>query len=1075
LIIISLVATIRGAEVPLYLERASTYEFIKGDLRDTVFITDAVFRRGKGILQADTAIWIKGQNIILINDVEIEDSLYWLSADRVEYDIKSNSARATGDTVTIISETDSIMARGTIGYYSRDSSMFRMYDRPTVFLNYPDTAGKIQVNAERIALNTEDKIGYADGQVLIRQADTESKSGRAIMYIEDDILLLLEEPVAARKESRIKGDTLIFYGKESLLARMEVFGNAEGNFKEISDKDSSVYDLSDLMALAMEFNFKGGELDNVIASGQAYSFYKPGTTDSSEIVKNDVSGDTIKLSLEEEKLQLVEVMGGAEGEYLTGSYRTEDTVTSFTEDTVKYRSDNIQYSLNDSTISLAGRAWVENKTVSLAAHNIRYNTASELVTAFNDTTTVDTGTVYVPVILKDGAEEIYGSYLEYSMRTDRGLIRQSKSDHELDHYTGEDLFRHKRDTYYVEDGTYCSCKYDDANYHFWAKNMKMIQGDKLIARPVVFYIEKIPLLIVPYYIFPMKPGRHSGFLSFKIGNFERGDRYISNVGYYWAASEYWDVSGALDYYEDFGLTYRGSMRYNWRYHFSGSVSGSYANESRYIGYDELKTKRWRLNFRHSQTISPTFSVMANGQFLSDKSYYTDYSTDLEDRLNRNLRSQLSLSKRWGSASLSAQFVHDVALDQETRTDRLPTASFSLPSKPLFGSPPKGDDGRENRKWYHGIYANYRVSMNNYSFRSTDTTGFRSRKKYITFDHHSSLSTSFAVFNYLKLNPSFNYQETWYKIRETDQSREKGIDASEWYRRYAYSSAISVSTDLYGTINPNVLGLMGLRHVITPRITFSWAPEIRRNDEIKAYTGVGGGGGKRKSLSMSLRHLFQAKVKSGQSEKKLDLLSVSSSVSYNFEAIGKKFSNLSTSAHTSLLKNVNLSANMVHDLYKPGTENLRWWSPYLQSFSISTTFHTRGILGARKETEKDTLSPLFPTGGLGESKQKWNLSLTHHYSEYGHGAAFQKRHTASFNIDLNLTSSIEIRYSQSYDIERDLTVSRRIEVKKDLHCWEGHFYWVPDGSNRGYYFRINVISIPDIKFEKSESGVRGTFF
>jgi hypothetical protein len=56
-----------------------------------------------------------------------------------------------------------------------------------------------------------------------------------------------------------------------------------------------------------------------------------------------------------------------------------------------------------------------------------------------------------------------------------------------------------------------------------------------------------------------------------------------------------------------------------------------------------------------------------------------------------------------------------------------------------------------------------------------------------------------------------------------------------------------------------------------------------------------------------------------------------------------------------------------------------------------------------------------------------------------------------------------------------TTSRSVRVHRDLHCWEGSFSWYPDGSLRGYYFKINAKLLPDLKFEKSESGVRDAFF
>ncbi|UCD94090.1 MAG: LPS assembly protein LptD [Candidatus Zixiibacteriota bacterium] len=1070
-LVLALPAAGASEEPPLYYD-SDTYEFIRGLDRDTVFLTgSAVFRHGSATLLADTAIWIKGERIILVREVYVQDSLYQLSADRVEYDLNSKSAEAFGDTVIIISEADSVLATGTGAYYNRDSSLFRMWNRPTVVLNFQDTARMTQVDADRIALDADGKIGYADGNVVIEHSETVSQSQRGIMYLDRDILLLLGEPVARRRDSEIKGDTLVLHGEDSGLRKIHVFGNSVGNFKEPSEKDSTIYDVSEIKASEVEFNFGGGVLDNIVASDQAYSFYQPGIKDSSEIVKNNVSGDTIKLYTENEQLNSVVVIGGAQGEYLTAKYKTEDTSTVFTEDTVSYMSDRIDFTIDDSTISLLGQASVENKSISLTAHRINYNTSREIVTAYDDSVRVDTTLTYYPVILNDGTEEIIGSYLEYSVKTDKGLIRKSKSEYQDAYYRGRDVFREKKNVYYVDGGTYTSCDQNTPHYHFWSKNMKMIQGDKIIARPVVFHVEKLPLMILPYYVFPTKPGRHSGFLSFRLGNFERGERYISNVGYYWAASEYWDVLGAIDYYEQYGITYRGTYRYNVRYKLSGSLTGSYTNESRYDLYRESKTKRWRIVFNHSQIVTPTFNIKASGTFLSDKSYYSDFSTDLEERLNRNLKSQLSLSKRLGRSSLNAQFVHEVALDAESRTDRLPSASFSLPSGPIFGSPPKDDvTGQESRKWYHGLYSSYSVSLNNYSRRSTDTTGLRSRRKYLTVNHSTSLSAPFSILKYLKLNPALRYQETWYKIYETDQSA--GIDASQLYRRYAYSASVSASTDLYGTVNPNVLGLEGLRHVVTPRVSLSWAPEITRHNDVRSYTGVGGGGSKKMSLSFSLSQLFQAEVKSGEQSRKIDLFTIGSSFGYDFEAEGRKFTNLSTSLNTSLLKNISISASMVHELYKPGTEELRWWSPYLQSFTISTTFHTQGILSEQRLPEQqETLLP-GPAGA--ESKQKWSLRVAHHYSESGRGAAFLKRHTISVNAKLKMASSLDVTYTQNYDFVRDRTVSRRVELVKNLHCWQGQFYWVPDGSNKGYYFRINVIAIPDIKFEKSESGIRAPY-
>lgn len=1069
----------RAANDPVVLEESSFFDIIRGDLQDTVIIGNAVMSQAGGHLRADTAIWIKGDKIILRHNVFVYDSLYQMTADLVNYDLNTRKANAFGSEVIIYSVKDSIRAVGTEAVLIRDSSLFRMNVRPTMYLNYPDSARLIRVTADLLTFEYESKIGYADGNVKIIQQETESESGRAIMYGDNEVVVLLNEPVAKRRKSEISGDTLIFFSTRGKLDKIHVLSHGEGKFNEPTKKDSTLIDRSELTADEIIFNLIAGELDNVVAGGQAYSYYEPGKPDSSEKVKNIVSGDSIKVFLENEDLELIQVIGGAEGEYHVGNYKMIDSVNTFVEDTVFYRSDSIRYTPQDSTISLINNAAVSDRKVSLTAAKIDFNTARDLVTAYSDTSiAADSTRELIPVVLKDGEEEMTGVYLEYSLDTERGMIKKSRSAMEESYYGGDKLYKAEKEVFYVKNGSYTSCEYEDSHYHFYSTNMKVINNDRVIARPVVFYIEKIPLMIIPYYVFSLKDGRHSGFLPFQIGSFSRGGRQITNVGYYWAASEYWDVKASMDYYENFGFNYNGQFNYNVRYKFNGYINGSYSTDTRTDdSFNEIKSNRWQLQFNHHHEFSPTFKMDANGTFISDKDYYTDFSLNEEDRLNRSLRSQVNFSKKFGSTSITAQFLHTDQIDDEIRTDYLPTLSISFPSRQIFGTPEKDEDGRLMSRWYHNFYLSYGVSARNYSYRKTDTLGARSRKEYLTVNHSSSLRGSFKIFSYINFQPSFSYQETWYKIFETDQSDAAGIDAGTGYRRHAYSASVGSSTDLYGTIYPNLFGLNGLRHVLSPGISFSWAPEIDRHDNIRSYTGAGGGGAKRASVTFSLRQLFQTKVQSGEHEKKLNLLTLNSSLSYNFESETKKFSNLTTSAQTSLLKNISISASIIHDLYKPGTDELDFFSPYLQSFNINTTFSTSGVFGVLSGGSTENKNGNFPAEKMaqGESKQRWSLSLTHHYAESGKGASFNKTHDIRYSLRLDLTSNMNLTYSQYYSFDRHKTVSRFLELHRKMHCFEGKFTWNIDRSPQGFGFKINVIMIPEIKYEKSQTGIRDAFF
>src|SRR5205823_10786915 len=102
----------------------------------------------------------------------------------------------------------------------------------------------------------------------------------------------------------------------------------------------------------------------------------------------------------------------------------------------------------------------------------------------------------------------------------------------------------------VRGATYTTCNLDEPHYSFRAGRMKIYLKDKIIARPVVFYIENVPVLALPFYVFPIRPDRHSGLLfpQFQFGVTSQGGQFVRNAGYYWAPNEYMDATLSGDYY-----------------------------------------------------------------------------------------------------------------------------------------------------------------------------------------------------------------------------------------------------------------------------------------------------------------------------------------------------------------------------------------------------------------------------------------------------------------------------------------------------------------------------------------------
>jgi len=1131
LLLLALAAHVEGEKKQqrLFLDHADQFEVVLTDDNYVTWVTgNVVFTTETGNIRCDSARWVKGENARLNGHVVIDEEEYRIRSDSAFYDVQTEEALALGSRVELWSYDDSLFAVGEHAFYSRRDEYFIMEKRPVLYINYPDSARMIEVIADEIEHDARSGNAQAIGDVTISSDEFSSHSGCAMVNTDTDQLDLFEEPAARRGQSEITGKLISVYYDSQNIRQIDIIDSAHAVFKEPIDTTETDFDESILSGRRIIMNFVQGEIDNVLCYGQAYSWYYPSPRGGTQIDENTASGDTIRFDIDQEQLKVVYIIGGAVGRYLTGDLKMVDSLVVRQVDTVDYFGHYIEYDLVDSLITLRQAARVESGAVSLGAQEVLFDTKEKTVEAYSafagkDTTTspydvsADLQPNTIPVILRDRNEEVYGDYLLYSIDTEKGRIIQSKSNYETGFYYGKKLYREQKDIFYVDQGRYTTCDADEPHFHFYSSNMKLIEGDKLIARPVVFYVERIPVFALPYYVFPLKRGRHSGFLPFTFGQFEQGNRYVKGVGYYWAASEYWDWRGSVDYYETARtLTFKSRVNFKQRYVLDGYLTGDYTRETGFnsVVAEETTEPRWAIKSAYNHNITPSLSIKASGDFQSDKSYYSDYSQNLVERINRNTKSQLSFTKKFGtSASLSGNFVHDVDLDRETRTDQMPNLNLSLPTLWPFGSGQKNEQGQLEQKWYQKITFRYSPGMNNYSSRITvdsvfevgvdttitydsitmlydttitvleDTVSYRSRKKYTKINHSPALNLpNIKLGSYLNIIPRFSYSETWIKVYETDQSLAADVDAGTTYRTYSYSPSVSANTQLYGTVYPNMYGLVGLRHVVTPSVSYSYSPEINRHPEVRSFVGGGAGSSERSAISVSLNQLIQAKYLKNDIPVNKDLLSIRSGFSYNFLEDDTPYSNLSTSLQSSALPLISsLSASMTHSLYDPDTQELDFWSPALLSFRLNARLSLGGQNFFFDDPQDpmpfgtDSASQLSPTvpRPSGSSGRGWNFSADYSYSESGRGSSWYKSSFINFSLNFNLTPTTSIRYTQRYSFDRKKTISNSVNIVRKIHCWTGSLYWVPVGSNRGFGFKLYVTALPEIKIDNNYAGFTRT--
>src|SRR5262245_17617204 len=120
---------------------------------------------------------------------------------------------------------------------------------------------------------------------------------------------------------------------------------------------------------------------------------------------------------------------------------------------------------------------------------------------------------------------------------------------------------------YIDHGLFTDCTLEVPHYHFSAKEVKVVNKDVLVARNVTLNFGDVPVFWLPFFMQSMKQGRRSGILmpEFSVNDIVRRNsgynRRISNLGFYWATSEYVGTKVAFGWYADNWTSLDGGLDY----------------------------------------------------------------------------------------------------------------------------------------------------------------------------------------------------------------------------------------------------------------------------------------------------------------------------------------------------------------------------------------------------------------------------------------------------------------------------------------------------------------------------------
>ncbi|PWA08863.1 organic solvent tolerance protein OstA [Flavobacterium laiguense] len=702
---------------------------------------------------------------------------------------------------------------------------------------------------------------------------------------------------------------------------------------------------------------------------------------------------------------------------------------------------------------------------------------------------------------KQGSNVIEPDSIRFNFKTKKALIWNSRSNQGEFNVKAAITKKENDSVYFLKGARFTTAKdIDNPEYYFQTNKIKFTPGKKIVTGFTNMVIAGVPTpLFLPFAYFPLsKETSVSGIILPSYNDSNDKGFSLQNGGYYFALSDYYNLTLTGDYYTNGSYGIAAQSSYGYRYHFQGTFNVRYENNiTSERGYpDYSKTKIYNIQWSHSQDSkanpNSTFSASVN---LGSSEYFkqTINQINVGSSLNNTLSSSISYSTVFNGvpqSRISLTATHSQNTQTKEINMTLPTLQFSVDRMYPFAL----NDGAK-KGFIKNINLQYNLNGKN-SFKTTDSLFFKPemfKNADIGFQHSIPLSTNFKVFKHFSVSSSLNYEEVWYfktiNKRYDDQLNTvittdvKGFDT---YR--TYSTSTNLGTTIYGTFN---LGsdkkIQSIRHVMRPSISHSYRPSFEKYYDTyatdasgtmqKDYTrfegGIYGFPNKNSSnfLGLNLSNTFEAKVRDKDSTKteakKIMLLNnLNFDTSYNFDAKTLNWSPLRVSGGTQFFDN-KLSANFGATLDPYAIDN---GGNKIDVFNINNGGSLFRMTSANltmnysidnKGTKKDKNSQSLRNGGRGDDLFGSDIDVgSDRKSQFGDED--EEDEISEFfrsKLPWDMTFAYSLTYGNSNRENKVIGNSIMVSANADLTAkWKA-------GISTGYDFVQNGVTFTQLRFER----------
>lgn len=780
-------------------------------------------------------------------------------------------------------------------------------------------------------------------------------------------------------------------------------------------------------------------------------------------------------------------------------------------DTLSFSKDSldapVNYSAEDSgvliipkkTFILYGKGKTEYQDMVLEANTIEYNQTTNLITAYGGTDTATNNPLNKPKFTQGGAESIMDTIF-FNMKTQKGITKNTYYKEGELFVNAEKVKKTASNVAYAYKGRFTTCNLDTPHFDIRARKLKMITDEIAVSGPAYPEFEGVPIPIaIPFGIYPIKKGRHSGWLPPQFTSNESFGLGLEGLGYYKVLSDYWDVTVRSNLYSyggwkvDINPNYY--KRYKYRGNFNLSIQKSKLLNTGFGAKQEFSvSKTYFLNWSH---VSDTRARPGTSFTASVNAGSTKYNSLIADNAfqnyNNSLTSSITYSKNWndGKYNLVVSANHNQNNNLGLINLNLPTVQFSATT--FFPFQKKERVGEA--KWYENLGIAYSSQfLTQISFYDS---AFSFRQLLDTAQwgaiHSIPISVSLPALGPLIISPGISYDERWFGqkiIRQWDDKTKK-VDTTitrGFYTEREMSYSLSMSTRIFGTFNfKKSKSIVAIRHQMTPSFSINYKPDFVKQyfDDVQIDTskntirvsqfdgGVVSGfsEGTFGGIGFGLDNLLEMKVKNKKDStgenptkkvKLIDGLSINSG--YNFLADSLKLQPFSISLRTTLFDKVNITGGANLDPYATDTlgrriNHLLWKDGKPGRFTSGNLALSTSLKSKPKDDRSDkertpadaTLTPEEQQRQLEYIRQNpadfvdfnipWSLTLSYSLNFSRILSPTLKDYTTQVNSSVNINGDFslspkwKIGGGTFFDFRTAKIQTVSMFLTREMHCWQ----------------------------------------